>query len=227
MTDRQKALIKLALIGGAIWLAYVIPPLLGRFLSHDAQTNLILGLVFAGGAIYAFTIRKQMHSFVMDWPKSLPYTAVILYGCKILAEKVINARTGIEVENIRHSSTLGGFIYSIPFSMLLISLCMYAKMAFGFLFSSPAGGTGWRATIITFLKLCFIASVFWLGFEGMYRSDAIMTYTVLADTTKINTCGPVEPDVMYVRKNSETCKRIHVNPFKGIYESTDVPNKSG
>jgi hypothetical protein len=58
-------------------------------------------------------------------------------------------------------------------------------------------------------------------------ADIFLRYAVLADATKVTTCGPVMDEVVYIRKNPDTCSRIHVNLFKGIYDFTDVPGKSG
>jgi hypothetical protein len=226
MTEQNKALLKLALILAALLIANAVAPVLATYLDHDEQTFLLLGAVYLGGAIFAVRTRQQLNTFIRNWPTSLIYTAVILYTCKILAEKVINARTGIEVENIRYASTIGGFMYSVPFSMVVISLYMFTKMAIRL--SLPVAikiESGPFLDVI--LKACFIASLLWAGLFTIERADAFMPYTVLADTTKVTTCGPVEDYVFYVRKNADTCKKIYVRPLQGIYESTDVASKSG
>ncbi len=226
MSEQRNALIKLVLIFAVLGIANIATPVLGNYLSHNEQDILFLGAVFLGGAIHAVKIRKQLNVFIKNWPTTLIYTAVILYGCKILAEKVINARTGIEVENIRYASTIGGFLYSVPLSIVFISWFMYAKMAMRVFTDDATVQTG-KLILLNVLKFCFITSLFALGMYTFPKADAVMTYTVLSDASKITTCGPVEDDVLYVRKNSDACKRIHVIPLKGIYESTDVPSKSG
>jgi hypothetical protein len=122
MTEQHKAIIKLVLIVVALLMVNALTPVLGTYLNDDEQTILLLGAVYLGGAIFAFRSREQLNVFIKQWPSSLIYTACILYACKILAEKAINARTGIEVENILYASTIGGFIYSVTVSMVGISL---------------------------------------------------------------------------------------------------------
>lgn len=227
MNTQHKAMLKLASLIGALLTAQELAPLLDAYFSADEQSILVFGIVFAGGAIYTARHRKQLNAFVRKWPSSLIYTAVILYACKILAEKIINGRTGIEVENIRYASTIGGFIYSIPFSLILISLVMYVLMILGAINSSEEKTDPQEVKSHPLLKICFVGSLLTLGYFIFPRADAFITYTVLADATKISTCGPIEPDVFYVRKNSDACKRIHANPFDGVFEMTDVPSKSG
>lgn len=224
MTESRKSLIKLTLLISALILANVLTPHLGKYISHEEMSFIVLTIVALGGAVYAISNRKKINVFVKNWPSSLLYTAVVLYGCKILAEKAINAQTGIEVENIRYASTIGGFIYSIPFSLILIGLSMYVRMLFG---SKPVKTNPDDVEHFPWLKILFVGSILGLGVLMLKPADFVMPYTVIADTSKVTTCGPVEKNVVYVRKNSETCKRIHVNPFQGIYESTDMPSKSG
>ncbi|CAI8703382.1 Transmembrane protein [Pseudomonas sp. IT-P2] len=224
MTESRKALIKLTLLTTALILANVLTPHLGEYISHEEMSFIVLTIVPLGGAVYAISNRKKINVFVKNWPSSLLYTAVVLYGCKILAEKAINAQTGIEVENIRYASTIGGFIYSVPFSLILIGLFMYLRMLFG---SKPVKTNPDDVEHFPWLKIFFVGSILGLGVLTLEPADSVIPYTVIADTSKVTTCGPVEKDVVYVRKNSEMCKRIHVNPFEGIYESTDVPSKSG
>ncbi|OFJ42684.1 hypothetical protein BJN42_26730 [Pseudomonas koreensis] len=226
MTEQQKGLIYLVVIFGVLCIANVAAPMLDKYLTPDERTFLFLAFVYSGGAIYAIKNRDQLNVFIKKWPTTLIYTAFILYGCKIWAEKVINARTGIEVENIRYASTIAGVLYSVPLSMIGISLCMFTKMALR-LFTVDGADEGGKAIAFSVLKICFITSVFGLGMYTQPKADAIIAYTVLADATAVTTCGPAEDNVVYVRKNSEACKRIHVIPFKGIYEMTDVPSKSG
>ncbi len=227
MTESRKALIKLTLLTTALILANLLIPFLGKYLSHEEVSFIVLAVVPLGGAVYAVSNRKKINVFVKNWPSSLLYTAVVLYGCKILAEKVINARTGIEVENIRYASTIGGFIYSVPFSLILIGLVMYGRMGLQFLYSKPVKTNPDEIEHFPWLKIFFVGSILGLGILTFEPADAFIPYTLLADTSKVTTCGPVEQDVVYVRKNSEMCKRIHVNPFEGVFESTDVPSKSG
>ena len=227
MTESRKALIKLTLLTTALILANVLTPHLGEYISHEEMSFIVLTIVPLGGAVYAITNRKKINVFVKNWPSSLLYTAVVLYGCKILAEKAINAQTGIEVENIRYASTIGGFIYSVPFSLILIGLFMYVRMGLRFFGSKPVKTNPDDVEHFPWLKIFFVGSILGLGVLTLEPADFVIPYTVIADTSKVTTCGPVEKDVVYVRKNSEMCKRIHVNPFEGIYESTDVPSKSG
>jgi hypothetical protein len=93
-----------------------------------------------------------------NWPTSLIYTAVILYVCKILAEKAINASTGIEVENIRYASTIGGFIYSVPFSMILISAWMFVRMGTTKLIATDAEQSPQEKEHVPALKIFFVGS---------------------------------------------------------------------
>lgn len=226
MTEQQKGIFNALLIIAVLVVANIVGPILGDYLTPDEQSFLFLAFVYLGGAIYAFMTRDQLNVFIKNWPTSLVYTAVIFYICKIAAEKVINARTGIEVENIRYASTIGGFLYSVPLSMVVISLGMCVKMAPRY-FNNDTVDEGGNAILLSILKICFVTSVLGLGMYTFPKAHAVMDYTILADATAVTTCGPVERDVVYVRKNSDTCKRIYVNPFKGIYESTDVPSKSG
>ncbi|KAB2518037.1 hypothetical protein F8N49_23265 [Pseudomonas sp. GXM4] len=226
MTEQYKATLKLALIFTVLIAANFASPFISKYLSPEEQTILFLVIVYSGGAIYAFQTRDQMNAFIKNWPSSLVYTAFILYACKIAAEKVINARTGIEVENIRYASTIGGALYSVPLSMIVISFFMQVKTFVRWLKAQSNGDDG-AALVPSLLRLCFITSLFGLGMYTFPKAHAVVDYAVLADATSVNSCGPAEPSVVYVRKNSETCKRIHISPFEGIYESTDIPSKSG
>ncbi|MDN3221356.1 hypothetical protein [Pseudomonas nunensis] len=219
MSIELKRIIAACLLVLAVWLA--------RYIEHDTQTILIFTIVFSCGAIFAICNRKKLSVFVKNWPGSLLYTAVILYVCKISAEKAINARTGIEVENIRYASTIGGFIYSIPFSMLLISLWMFVRLGTNKLSGTAGVQNAEEKERVPALKIFFVGSLLGLGMLALSPADVLLRYAVLADATKVTTCGPVEDEVVYIRKNPDTCARIHVNLFKGIYDFTDVPGKAG
>jgi hypothetical protein len=219
MSIELKSIVKACLLILALWLA--------QFLEHDTQTILIFTTVLSCGAIFAICNRNKLSVFVRNWPGSLVYTAVILYVCKIVAEKAINARTGIEVENIRYASTIGGFIYSIPLSMILISLYMFFLLGAKKLTGLEAKPNTQEKERVPALKIFFVGSLLGLGMLALSPADVLLRYAVLADATKVTTCGPVADEVVYIRKNPDTCARIHVNLFKGIYDFTDVPGKAG
>jgi hypothetical protein len=211
-----KNIIKAALLIFAVWLA--------QFLEHETLTVLIFTTVFSCGAYFAVRNRKSISTFAKKWPSSLAYTAFIFYMCKILAEKTINATTGIEVENIRYASTIGGFILSVPISLLVISICMLVRWQIKELFGVRMCESAEEH--VPGLKIFFIGTLMGAGMLVSSQVDPLIRYAVLADASKVTTCGPVENDVVYIRKNPETCSRIHVNLRKGIYDFTDVPLKS-
>lgn len=217
MSIELKKLIKAALLIFAVWLA--------QFLEQEALTILLFTTVFSCGAYFAVRNRKRISASAKKWPSSMVYTAVIFYACKIVAEKTINATTGIEVENIRYASTIGGFIYSIPVSLLLISLGMLVSWQIKELFGVQIGEV--VEEHVPGLKIFFIGSLMGIGMLASSQIDPLIKYAVLADASKVTTCGPVENHVVYIRKNPDTCAKIRVNLFNGLYEFTDVPSKSG
>jgi hypothetical protein len=216
MSIEIKNMIKAAVLIFAVWLA--------QFLEHETLTALIFTTVFSCGGYFAFCNRKNISAFAKKWPSSLAYTAIVFYICKIVAEKTINATTGIEVENIRYASTIGGVILSVPISLLLISICMLVCWQMKALFGVRIGASAEEH--VPGLKIFFIGTLMGAGMLASSQVDPLIRYAVLADASKVTTCGPVENDVVYIRKNPDTCSRIHVNLFKGIYDFSDVPAKS-
>jgi len=211
-----KSIIKAALLIFAVWLA--------QFLEQEVFTALLFTTVFSCGAYFAVRNRKNISAFAKKWPSSLAYTAVIFYMCKILAEKTINATTGIEVENIRYASTIGGFLLSVPVSFFLISICMLICWQVKELFGVRIGEAAEEH--VPGLKIFFIGSLMGIGMLASSQVDPLIRYAVLADASKVTTCGPVQNYVVYIRKNPDTCSKININLFKGIYEFTDVPAKT-
>lgn len=209
--------IKAILLIFAVWIT--------QFLEQEVLTILLFTTVFSCGAYFAVRNRKKISDSAKKWPSSILYTALIFYGCKILAEKTINATTGIEVENIRHASTIGGFIFSVPLSLVLIGLGMLVFWQIKELFGLQLGGAD--EEYVPGLKIFFIGSLMGLGLLASSQVDPLIKYAVLADASKVTACGPLENNVFYINKNSDMCIKINVNFFKGIYEFTDVPKKTG
>jgi hypothetical protein len=216
MRIELKNLIKAALLIFAVWLA--------QFIEHETLTVFIFTTVFSCGGYFAVRNRKSISAFARKWPSSLVFTAFIFYICKIVAEKTINATTGIEVENIRYASTIGGFILSIPVSLLFISICMLVCWQIKELCGVRICESSEEH--VPGLKIFFIGALMGVGMLASSQVDPLIRYAVLADASKVTTCGPVENDVVYIRKNPDTCSKIHVNLSKGIYNFTDVPVKS-
>ncbi|MCS5516817.1 hypothetical protein NWF32_23495 [Pseudomonas qingdaonensis] len=112
MSKPVRDTLKLLLLLAGLWGFARLPPSLGA--------NLILVGGLAAGGIYALLNLSRLFAFLSYWPGSLLYSVVVVYLCKLSAQRMLNARFGIEVDYLDNAAVVYGALYSIPFSLMLL-----------------------------------------------------------------------------------------------------------
>lgn len=218
MSDQKKALAKLVLI--------ILGLLFAQLFSGNTIAMFATLLAVCLGAVYAISNISKIGSFINNWPKSAIYSTFVFYICKILSEKLINAKFGIDTNNISHASSIGGIILSVPISLMLISVYLFFPTPIKRHLKAQKDATKTQdKEKFPALKSCFTICIIAFTVTITPFVDTLIPYTLLADAVKASACGPIENNVLYLKKNSTSCYRIHVNLFEGIYVLTNIEGK--
>lgn len=230
MAGRVKAGLMLLLMFVCLWLAaYVLP--------HETTVLLLYTGSFGASAIYLIYNRAKIGAFIKSWPSSFVYTVIVFYACKVMAEKIINSTMGIEGEFIKQSSIMGGFILSVPVSLILVSVYLFLRSGYmAFLSpvfqkilaknqnpeSRPEKG---NQEFFPGLRAMFATCILTLAGFLLFHAENGIRYSVMLDAMKYSDCGPPEVYVGYVRKNVNSCYRFDTRPFRGSFVLTEIPSK--
>lgn len=233
MTARLKAGLMLLFMFVCMWLATNV-------LAYETTVMLLYTGSFGASAVYLFYNRARIGAFVKSWPRSFTYTVVIFYLCKVMAEKTINSTMGIESEYIKQSSIVGGFILSVPLSLILVSVYLFVRSAY-MRCLAPFVGKFRAKDIVTEkadsesegkeqehfpgLRAMFAACVLCLAGFLLFHAENGIRYSVMLDAMKYSDCGPAERDIGYVRKNVNACYRFDTRMFKGSLVPTEISSK--
>lgn len=237
MSDTRKdSALKLGAIFGALALAF----LSSKFISQDAPIVLLYIWGFGTSAIYLVSNREKIIDVIRAWPSSFVFTVVVFYLSKLLAEKTINSDMGIEAEYIKQASIIGGFIISVPLSLVFASLVLFARCAHQ-QFVAPVVETIRRVRASegvedegTEIK----EKEFFPGFRSMFaccvlilaslllsQADKGIRYAVMLDSMKYSDCGPAVTNRGYVRKNANACYQFDTRFVKGSSIPVEISSK--
>lgn len=207
-------------------------------------TALMLYLIaFVTSTIYLISNRAKILSFIRVWPSSFAGSVVVFYICKIMAEKTINSSMGIEVDYLRHSSIVGGFLLWVPVSLMVVSAYLFLRSAYmrclaplvdNYRACAPtikASDGEAEKTVQEFfpgLRSMFAAGILAAAAFLLFHADEGIRFSVMLDAMEYSDCGPAQSEVGYVRKNSNACYRFDTRLFNGSLMPTEVVSrKSG
>ncbi len=233
MSERIKAGLKLAGMFTCLWLVTNV-------FSFDTTTVLLYVAAFGTSTVYLVSNRATIIAFVRAWPSSFAGSVVVFYICKILVEKIINSSMGIEVDYLRHASIVGGFLLSVPVSLMVVSLYLFLRSAYqkcrepftqprGARLTAPdsAGSAAEHTAPEHFpgLRPMFAATLLMLATFIFFHADAGIRFVVMLDSMMYSDCGPPQPEIGYVRKNANACYRFDTRIFHGSLVPTEIASR--
>lgn len=233
MMGRVKAGLMLFLMFACMWLA-------ANVLAYETTVMLLYTGSFGASAIYLIYNRARIGAFIKSWPSSFVYTVIVFYLCKVMAEKTINSTMGIESEYIKQSSIVGGFVLSVPVSLILVSVYLFLRSAYmgclapfmeKFRAKDKVAGSEdskcekKQQELFPGLRSMFAACVLSLAGFLLFHAENGIRYSVMLDAMKYSDCGPAELDIGYVRKNVNACYRFDTRLIKGSLVPTEIPSK--
>lgn len=215
MSKPVRDTLKLLLLLAGLWGFARLPPSLGA--------NLILVGGLAAGAIYALLNLSRLFAFLSYWPGSLLYSVVVVYLCKLSAQRALNARFGIEVDYLDNAAVVYGALYSIPFSLMLLGVYLllpqWLRRAAGRL--RPGAAPAPAQKVPTFEPFFAAALVCCAGF-ALQQLDEGLEYALIVDAMPASNCGPVDAGTAWLRKNHNQCYRLQGNPLTGTFSLQQV-----
>ena len=215
MSKPVRDTLKLLLLLAGLWGFARLPPSIGANL-------LLVGGLLAGG-IYALVNLSRIFAFLSYWPGSLLYSVVVVYLCKLSAQRALNARFGIELEYLDNAAVIYGALYSLPFSLMLLGVYLllpqWLRRAAGRL--RPGAAPAPVQKLPTFEPFFAAALVCGAGF-ALQQMDKGLEYALIVDAMPASNCGPVEAGTVWLRKNHSQCYRLLGNPFTGTFTLQQV-----